>query len=242
MHRGASPRGRARNRSHRHGGVVRAACERGADRRGVVSVSDRASDRDQGGFDRPGPDQWDVNCRPERLREELEGSLRRLRLERIDVWQLHRIDPEVPEEKQFETIRKFQQEGKIRHVGLSEVKIDEIKRARKFFPVVSVQNRYNLADREWEKVLDYCEGEGIAFIPWYPLQVGKLAKGGGRLASIAKKHHATPSQVALAWLLKRSPVILPIPGTAKVKHLEENAGAAAIQLTDEELAEITSRA
>jgi aryl-alcohol dehydrogenase-like predicted oxidoreductase len=188
----------------------------------------------KGGLDRTGPNQWPVDGRPERLREELEGSLKRLKLERIDVWQLHRIDPKVPEDDQFGTLQSFQREGKVRHLGLSEVTIGQIDRARRYFPVVSVQNRYNLADREWENVLDYCEREGIGFIPWFPLQTGKLAESGGPLAKIAKKHDATPSQIAIAWLLKRSPVMLPIPGTSKVAHLEENMGGAAIQLTDEE--------
>ena len=186
----------------------------------------------KGGFDRTGPDKWVVNGRPERLREELEGSLKRLRLERIDLWQLHRIDPNVPEAEQFEAIAEFQRQGKIRHVGLSEVTVDDIERARKRLTIVSVQNRYNLGDREWEPVLDYCERENIGFIPWYPLATGKLARGGA-VAKIAKKRKATPAQVALAWLLRRSPVMLPIPGTSKVKHLEENMGAAAIELSEE---------
>jgi aryl-alcohol dehydrogenase-like predicted oxidoreductase len=192
----------------------------------------------KGGLERTGPNQWPVNGRPERLREGLEGSLRRLRLERIDLWQLHRIDPDVPEDDQFETIREFQREGKIRHAGLSEVTVEQIERARKFFDVVSVQNRYNLADREWENVADYCDRQNIGFIPWFPLQTGKLAEDGGPLARIAKAHDATPSQIALAWLLKRSKVMLPIPGTSRVKHLEENIGGAGIELTDEEFAGI----
>jgi pyridoxine 4-dehydrogenase len=192
----------------------------------------------KGGLERTGPGQWPSNGRPERLREGLEGSLRRLRLERIDLWQLHRIDPNVPEEDQFGTIREFQREGKIRHAGLSEVTVEQIERARKFFDVVSVQNRYNLADREWEPVLEYCERENIGFIPWFPLQTGKLAANGGPLANVAESHHATPAQIALAWLLKRSKVMLPIPGTGRVKHLEENIGGAAIALTEEEFAAI----
>ena len=189
----------------------------------------------KGGLDRPGPNQWTPNAKPEVLRAELEGSLRRLRLDRIDVWQLHRIDSTVPEEKQFGAIAEFIREGKIRHVGLSEVNAEQIERARKFFPVVSVQNKYNIVDREWEDVVDYCERENIGFIPWFPLQTGKLAsKGGKKLDAIAKKHNATPSQVALAWLLKRAKVLLPIPGTSKVKHLEENMAAAGLQLSDEE--------
>jgi aryl-alcohol dehydrogenase-like predicted oxidoreductase len=188
----------------------------------------------KGGFDRPGPGKWEPNGLPERLREELDGSLRRLKLERIDVWQLHRIDPKVPEDEQFGTIREFQREGKVRHAGLSEVTVDQIERARRFFPVISVQNRYNLADREWEKVLDYCEKENIGFIPWFPLQTGKLANEGGTLAKIAMRHRATPAQVALAWLLWRSPVMLPIPGTSRVKHLDENIAAASLEISDEE--------
>jgi pyridoxine 4-dehydrogenase len=192
----------------------------------------------KGGFDRTGPNQWIVNCRPERLREELEGSLRRLRVDRIDLYQLHRIDSDVPEADQFETLAAFQREGKVRHVGLSEVKVDDIERARRYVEVVSVQNRYNLADREWEPVLDYCQRENIGFIPWFPLQTGKLAAGGGALARIAEAHHAAPAQVALAWLLRRSPVMLPIPGTSRVQHLEENIAAASLQLSDDEFAAI----
>jgi aryl-alcohol dehydrogenase-like predicted oxidoreductase len=164
----------------------------------------------KGGFDRPGPGKWIENARPERLREELDGSLKRLKLERIDLWQLHRIDSNVPEEDQFGAIADFLREGKIRYVGLSEVDIDQIERARKHFPVMTVQNRYNMADRAWDHVVDYCEKENIGFIPWYPLQVGKLK---------------VPAPEALAWLLERSPVMLPIPGTSRVKHLEENMKA-----------------
>ncbi|HUP44805.1 MAG TPA: aldo/keto reductase [Thermoanaerobaculia bacterium] len=191
----------------------------------------------KGGFDRSGPGKWEVNCRPERLREELDGSLKRLRLERIDLWQLHRIDPKVPEDEQFGAIAEFQREGKIRHAGLSEVKVEEIERARKVFPVVSVQNRYNFADREWEEVVDYCERESIGFIPWYPLKVGKLDDG--KLTRAAKKIGATPSQVALAWLLRRSRVMLPIPGTSQVKHLEENVAAAGVELSDDDYAALS---
>jgi aryl-alcohol dehydrogenase-like predicted oxidoreductase len=192
----------------------------------------------KGGFDRSGPGKWEVNGHPKRLREGLNGSLQRLRLERIDLWQLHRIDSAVPEDDQFGAIQELQREGKIRHAGLSEVTVEQIERARRYFPVVSVQNRFNLADREWDPVLDYCTRNGIAFIPWYPLQVGKLAASHGSLAEAAKKHKATPSQIALAWLLRRSPVILPIPGTSKVKHLEENMAAVGIELTDDEFEEL----
>jgi len=192
----------------------------------------------KGGLDRTGPNQWPINGRPERLREQLEGSLRRLRLDRIDLWQLHRIDPEVPEDEQFGTLQEFQRQGKVRHLGLSEVTVADIERARRYFPVVSVQNRYNLADRTWEDVLDYCEREGIGFIPWFPLQTGQLAEGTGILKKIADAHRATPAQVALAWLLRRSPVMLPIPGTSKVSHVEENVAAVEIELTDEEFASI----
>ena len=164
------------------------------------------------GFDRTGPGQWVVNGRPERLREGIDGSLRRLRVDRIDLFQLHRIDDKVPEAEQFGTLAGAQREGKIRLIGLSEVTVEQIERARKHFDVVSVQNRYNIADREWEPVLEYCERESIAFIPWYPLGAGKAAKSVG------------PAE-ALGWLLKRSPVMLPIPGTSKVVHLEENMRA-----------------
>jgi len=171
--------------------------------------------------------------RPEHLREACEASLRRLKLERIDFWQLHRIDENVSEEKQFGTIQQFVREGKVRCVGLSEVTVEQIERARRFFTVVSVQNRYNVSDREWESVVEYCERERIGFIPWYPLNAGRIADK--PLETIASKHNAKPAQVALAWLLRRSPVILPIPGTSKVAHLEENMAAASINLSDEEM-------
>ena len=189
----------------------------------------------KGGLDRPGPHQWQPNGRPERLREELDGSLRRLRLDRIDLYQLHRIDPAVPEDDQFGVLQQAQREGKIRHLGLSEVSVGQIQRAQRFFPVVSVQNKYNLVDREWESVVDYCTSERIAFIPWYPLQAGKVG-GAGAVEEIAQRHGATPSQVALAWLLKRSPVMLPIPGTSRRDHLEENVQAAGITLSDDDFA------
>ena len=192
------------------------------------------------GLDRTGPNQWPINGRPGRMREGLEGSLRRLRVDRIDLYQLHRIDPDVPEEEQFGTLRQFQTEGKVRHLGLSEVTVEQIERARKYFEVVSVQNRYNLADREWERVVDYCERENIGFIPWFPLAVGKLADDSNApLARIAKAHDAAPAQIALAWLLRRARVMLPIPGTSKVKHLEENVAGASIELTDDEFRTIS---
>ena len=181
----------------------------------------------KGGFDRTGPNQWQVNCHPERLREELDGSKKRLRLDRIDLYQLHRIDDNVPEDEQFGFLRDAQNAGEIRHIGLSEVTIEQIERASEYFQVTTVQNRYNLADREWESVVDYCEQKNIGFIPWYPLAVGKLN---------------VPHHIALAWLLKRSPVMLPIPGTSKVKHLEENMKGAEIELTDEQFEEISRAA
>ena len=189
----------------------------------------------KGGLDRPGPDQWVPNGRPERLREELEGSLRRLKLDRIDLWQLHRVDPDVPEAEQFGAIKEFQREGKVRHVGLSETTVEQIERARQHLDVVSVQNRYNIVDREWESVVAYCDRENIAFIPWFPLNVGKLARDGGELAKIADRHGAKAGQVALAWLLQKTPVMLPIPGTSKVEHLEENIAGAGLRLSEVEM-------
>ncbi|HEX2778363.1 MAG TPA: aldo/keto reductase [Gemmatimonadaceae bacterium] len=192
------------------------------------------------GLERPGPDQWESNGRPEHLRKACEGSLKRLRLERIDLYQLHRIDPEVPAEDQLGTMRDLMQEGKIRHVGLSEVSVAEISRARGIVPIVTVQNRYNLVDRQSEDVLDHCEKQGIGFIPWFPLATGKLADAGGPLARVAQRHGAQPAQVALAWLLARSKVMLPIPGTSSVAHLEENAAGALLELSAEEVAELSA--
>lgn len=186
------------------------------------------------GLERPGPDVWVPNGRPEYLRKQLEGSLRRLRLDRIDLWQLHRIDTAVPEREQFEAIREFQREGLVRHIGLSEVNVGQIQRARKVLAVVSVQNRYNLADREWEAELDYSEREGLAFLPWFPLSAGSLDET-GPLARVAKKHGVTPYQIALAWLLARSPAMLAIPGTSSVGHLEDNVHAAELSLDDEDI-------
>jgi aryl-alcohol dehydrogenase-like predicted oxidoreductase len=186
----------------------------------------------KGGLTRQGPDRWAPVGRPEYLRQCVQMSLRRLGVERIDLWQLHRIDPKVPQQEQFEAIREMQREGLIRHAGLSEVGVDEIKAARKAFPVVTVQNRYNLVDRGSEAVLDYCSANGIGFIPWYPLAAGDLARPGSTLDEIARKAGASTSQVALAWVLKRSPVMLPIPGTGKVVHLEDNVRAAGIEMSD----------
>lgn len=196
----------------------------------------------KGGLTRPGPDRWIPNGDPAYLIAQAKKSLKKLRVERIDLWQLHRIDPRVPAAEQFGAIKQLLDEGLIRHAGLSEVSVADIEVARKIFPVATVQNRYNLADREHEDVLDYCEANGIGFIPWYPLAAGDLAKPGGALDSIAKAHGATPSQIALAWTLKRSPVMLPIPGTSQVKHLEENVAAAAIQLTDAQFAALNKAA
>lgn len=194
----------------------------------------------KGGLLRPGPNQWVPNGKPEYLRQQVTSSLKRLGVERIDLWQLHRIDAAVPQSEQFGVIAEMQKEGLIRHVGLSQVSVAEIKAAQKVFKVTTVQNLYNLADRSSEDVLDYCEAEGIGFIPWFPLAAGSLAKPGSVLDGIAKKHGASPSQVALAWLLKRSPVMLPIPGTGKVKHLEENVAAVSIDLGDAEFRELSA--
>jgi pyridoxine 4-dehydrogenase len=192
----------------------------------------------KGGLLRDGPGQWRTNGRPEHLRQACEGSLQRLKVERIDLYQLHRIDPKVSAEEQFGTLAELREEGKIHHVGLSEVSIEEIERAREIVPIASVQNRYNLTDRGSEDVLDFCEREGIGFIPWFPLATGDLARPGGPLDEIAARHYARPGQIALAWLLMRSPVMLPIPGTSSVEHLEENVGAVDIRLEAEEFEEL----
>jgi pyridoxine 4-dehydrogenase len=182
--------------------------------------------------------EWPEDGRPEHLREACEGSLRRLRLERIDLYQLHRPDPKVPFEESVGELARLRAEGKIRHVGLSNVDVDQLARAQAIVPVVSVQNRYNIADRRWEDVLEACEQQGIAFFPWWPLAVGHLADPGGRLEALADPHGATPAQVALAWLLARSPVVCPIPGTASLQHLEENMAAAELELSQEEIASL----
>jgi len=192
----------------------------------------------KGGFTRHGPDIWKAVGRPEYLRQCVLMSMRRLGVERIDLWQLHRIDSKVPRDEQFGVIADMQREGLIRQVGLSEVSVSDVEGARKYFSVVSVQNSYNIVSRKHEAVLDYCEREGIAFIPWFPLGAGKLAREGSVLDRVAKRLGATPAQVALAWVLKRSPVMLPIPGTSRVAHLEENVAAATLELTDEEFSEL----
>jgi aryl-alcohol dehydrogenase-like predicted oxidoreductase len=191
----------------------------------------------KGGWNRPGPNQWTHDASPAHLRSAVEGSLKRLRLDRIDVYQLHAPDPAVPLDASLETLANMQAEGKIRLVALSNVTVEHTERARKIVPIVSVQNRYSFADREWDYVVDYCERNGIAFIPWFPLGAGGVA--GSMLERIAKARQVKPIQVALAWLLQRSPIMLPIPGTSSVAHLEENVQAGSLQLTEEEYAELT---
>jgi len=188
------------------------------------------------GFRRSGPRAWETDGRPDYLREQALKSRERLGVESIGLWQLHRIDSKVPRDEQFDAVRSLLDDGIIRHAGLSEVSVDDIKAASKVFPVATVQNKYNLVDRGSEDVLDYCEQQGIGFIPWFPLGAGKLAESGSILDAMARKRSVTPGQLALAWTLKRSPVMLPIPGTSKVAHLEENVAAAAIHLSDEEFA------
>ena len=196
----------------------------------------------KGGLTRQGPDVWTPVGRAEYLRQCVEMSLRRLRLERIDLYQLHRIDPKVPLEEQIGVLRDMQQEGKIRHIGLSEVSVEELKQVQGMIDVVSIQNLYNLANRKSEEALNYCEQNNIGFIPWFPVAAGELARPGGVLDEAAKGHHATIAQLALAWLLKRSPVMLPIPGTSSVAHLEENVAASNVQLSDDEFATLTNLA
>jgi pyridoxine 4-dehydrogenase len=200
----------------------------------------------KGGLLRTGPGQWPMDGRPEHLREALEGSLQRLRLDRIDIYQFHRPDPKVPFEDSIGELARLQAEGKIRHIGISNVTVGELARAQKIVPIVSVQNHYNLARRQSERMdfaqteemIDVCARQGIAFIPWTPLTTGELAKPGEVVDTIAKRHQAQPAQVAIAWLLHRSPTILPIPGTSTVKHLEENALGATLKLTQEEFVRI----
>ena len=190
------------------------------------------------GLVRTGPQEWHQLGRPEYLRQQCEMSLRRLGVEAIDLWQLHRIDAQVPREEQFGVLKELRDEGKVRHVGLSEVSVEEIEAAQEIVEIATVQNLYNLTNRHAEDVLDHCEEQGIGFIPWFPLAAGKLAEPGGPVAQIAEAHDATTGQVALAWLLQRSPVMLPIPGTGSVAHLEENVAAAGLELTDDEVAEL----
>jgi pyridoxine 4-dehydrogenase len=189
----------------------------------------------KGGFTRPGPGRWQAACRPDRLRRCCEDSLRRLRLERIDLYQLHTVDPAVPIEDSVGALAELQDEGKIRLIGLCNVDPEELDRARQIAPVVSVQNRYNVADRGSEDVLEVCTEQGLGFLPWYPLATGDLARPGGELDQVAQAHSATPAQVALAWLLQHSPVCLPIPGTSSVAHFEENLQAAELELEPDEL-------
>jgi pyridoxine 4-dehydrogenase len=192
----------------------------------------------KGGWNRPGPNQWTHDATPPHLRKAVEGSLKRLRLDRIDLYQLHIPDPVVPLEVSVETLAEMQAEGKIRLIGLSNVTQEHIERARKVVPIVSVQNRYSFADREWDYVVDYCEQNGIAFIPWFPLGAGKVA--GEVLDRIARAHQSAPNQIALAWLLQRSPRMLPIPGTSSTQHLEQNMAASSLRLTKKEFEELSS--
>jgi aryl-alcohol dehydrogenase-like predicted oxidoreductase len=196
----------------------------------------------KGGFDRTGPDKWVENGKPEHLRWACEGSLRRLRLERIDLYQLHRIDPKVPAEDQLGTLKDLQAQGKIKHIGLSEVSVRQIEHAQTIASIVSVQNRYSITDRGAEDVLEYCEKQEMAFIPWFPLAAGRLSGENSPISRLAAQLKATPSQIALAWLLARSPVMLPIPGTSKAKHLEENVAAADLKIEPEEVQELAKAA
>jgi aryl-alcohol dehydrogenase-like predicted oxidoreductase len=194
------------------------------------------------GLLRTGPDKWIPLGRAEYIQQQVEMSLRHLKLERLDLWQLHRIDPKTPLEESLGAAKKLQEQGKIRHIGLSEVSVAEIDKARKIVEVVSVQNEYNLTTRKSEDVLDYCEKHKLGFIPWFPVAAGKLAEPGGKLDQLAKKHDATVAQLSIAWLLHRSPVMLPIPGTSSVQHLEENVKAADLQLTESDWGEVEAAA
>jgi pyridoxine 4-dehydrogenase len=196
----------------------------------------------KGGFDRPGPNVWVENGSPEHLRSACEGSLRRLRLDRIDLYQLHRIDPKVPAEDQLGALKDLQAQGKVKHIGLSEVSVRQIQHARAIVPIVSVQNRYSVADRASEDVLEYCEKENMGFIPWFPLAAGRVSGRSSPISQVAAKLKATPSQLALAWLLARSPVMLPIPGTSSVAHLEENVAAVGLKIDASEMQELDSLA
>jgi aryl-alcohol dehydrogenase-like predicted oxidoreductase len=192
------------------------------------------------GLTRPGPDRWIPNGHPDYLIKQAKRSLKKLGVEQIQLWQLHRIDPGVPRAEQFGAVKELLDQGIIAHAGLSEVSVADIVEASTYFKVATVQNRYNLTDRASEAVLTYCETHHIGFIPWYPLAAGDLTGSGSPLAAAAKRHHATPGQIALAWLLQRSPVMLPIPGTSKVAHLEENVAAAKITLSDEEFSALSA--
>jgi pyridoxine 4-dehydrogenase len=196
----------------------------------------------KGGLRRSGPGQWPRDGRPEHLKEACEASLRRLRLERIDLYQLHSPDPQVPFEDSIGALKELQDEGKVRHIGVSNVSRDELERARALVEVVTVQNRYNLTDRQSESLLEECERDGIGFIPWFPLAIGELARPNGPLDDLARRHGAAPGQLAIAWLLARSPVMLPIPGTGSVEHLEENVAAASIELAPEEVERLEAAA
>jgi pyridoxine 4-dehydrogenase len=196
----------------------------------------------KGGLRRTGPGEWPPDAHPDRLRECCEGSLRRLRVDRIDLYQLHRPDPQVPLEDSLGALKQLQEEGKIRHIGVSNVSVEQLERARAVVDVVTVQNRYNLVDRHAEDVLDACDAAGIGFIPWFPLATGGLARPGGPLDELARAHDATPGQLAIAWLLARSPVVLPIPGTASEQHLEENVAAGELVLERHELERLADAA
>jgi pyridoxine 4-dehydrogenase len=196
----------------------------------------------KGGLRRTGPGEWPRDAHPERLKQCCEGSLRRLRLDRIDLYQLHAPDPQVPLEDSLGALRELQEEGKIRHIGVSNVSTEELERARAVVDVVTVQDRFNLVDRGTESVLDACERASIGFIPWFPLATGDLARSGGPLEELASSHGATPGQLALAWLLARSPIMMPIPGTSSIEHLEENLAAERISLDDDELERLAAAA
>jgi pyridoxine 4-dehydrogenase len=190
----------------------------------------------KGGLVRPGPDRWEPDCRPAHLREACEGSLRRLKIDRVDLYQLHTVDPKVPLADSIGALVDLQREGKIRHIGVSNVNLTQLEEARRLATIVSVQNRYNIEDRTHEGVVDACTRDHLAFMPWYPLGAGKLAAARSRLNDIARRHQATPAQVAIAWLLRRSPIMLPIPGTLSIKHFDENRAAAEFELSDAEFA------
>jgi pyridoxine 4-dehydrogenase len=193
----------------------------------------------KGGLIRPGRDRWEPDCRPAHLREACEGSLKRLKLDRIDLYQLHTVDPDVLLQDSIGMLVELQKEGKIRHIGVSNVNLRQLGQARKLATVVSVQNRYNLTDRTHDGIVNACAQDGVAFLPWYPLSAGALANSQGKLGVIARRRHATPSQIALAWLLHRSPMMLPIPGTSSTDHFEENLAATNLRLTDEDYLSLT---